>query len=183
MKKIFFLLTIIFFAFYANASNDNTNKTSATPPLKHFMWGVDFGSSIDMSGNDMSSLDIDAYFGYKNKIFRALGIGASIHSALGNDFAFMPVYFIMRTSFTSRPTLCFLDLRAGYSFNTLTQNESQSNPFASLGLGFNLYSNNKFKSHIIMAYGFQKIDEYTINDQTIKFHNLNTVSIRIGISF
>ena len=108
--------------------------------MKHFSWGADIGSSIDMSGNDMSSIEIDAYFGYKNDVIRTLGIGAGIKSAIGNSYTFLPVYAMLRTSFTSRPSLCFLDMRLGYSFNTLKDDVTQNSFFGSAGLGFNLYT-------------------------------------------
>ena len=116
------------------AANNETNSM----PIGNFTWGADIGSSIDISGNDMSSIDIDAYFGYKNAVIRTLGIGAGIKSAIGNSYTAIPVYAILRTSFTSKPTLCFLDLRLGYSFNTLTDDVNQNSFYGSAGLGFNL---------------------------------------------
>lgn len=179
MKKIIFILIIA----ACTVSATQAYAQTAASPIHHFMWGVDFGSSIDMSGNDMTSLDIDAYFGYKSDYFRALGIGAGIHTSLGNDVTLIPVYALLRTSFSSRPRLCFLDLRAGYSFNNMKGNTTQSNPFASAGIGFNLYSNSKFKSHLILAYNFYKMDKYTTNDSFQNISNLSAVSIKLGITF
>lgn len=151
--------------------------------MKHFSWGADIGSSIDMSGNDMSSIEIDAYFGYKNDVIRTLGIGAGIKSAIGNSYTFLPVYAMLRTSFTSRPSLCFLDMRLGYSFNTLKDDVTQNSFFGSAGLGFNLYTSHEFKSHIILAYTFMNMEDYHSGEYLNELNNFNGMSVRIGISF
>lgn len=161
------------------AANNETNSM----PIGNFTWGADIGSSIDISGNDMSSIDIDAYFGYKNAVIRTLGIGAGIKSAIGNSYTAIPVFAILRTSFTSKPTLCFLDLRLGYSFNTLTDDVNQNSFYGSAGLGFNLYTSPKFKSHLILAYTFMNMDDYYSNNLYNDINNYSGMSIKIGINF
>ena len=151
--------------------------------LKPFTFGAEVGASIDMSGNDMSSIEIDAYFGYKNDVIRTLGIGAGIKSAIGNSYTFLPVYAMLRTSFTSRPSLCFLDMRLGYSFNTLKDDVTQNSFFGSAGLGFNLYTSHEFKSHIILAYTFMNMEDYHSGEYLNELNNFNGMSVRIGISF
>lgn len=187
MKK--YVLTIIcVLAFSVCVTANESIPQQNTPNVigkffTHFVWGADIGSSIDLSSNDMSSIDINAYFGYKNSIIRAAGIGAGIQSALGNNHTLIPVYAIFRSSFRSKPSLCFLDLRGGYSFNRLRSTYTQSGAFASAGVGFNLFTNNKFNSHIILAFNFFQMESYGSETQHYDVNNLSSVSIRLGISF
>lgn len=186
--KYYIILFCLAFGFISlkAENNDSTKIASASVPFeqqKGFTWGIDMGSSIDLSSNGMSTIDGDAYFGFKNNFFRIIGVGASIHSPLGGNNSFIPVYAILRTNFRNKPSLCFLDLRGGVSFNSLGKDNDQTGAFASCGIGFNLYCNTKFKSHIILAYSFFKLDNYTKNDLLIDADNLNAMSVRIGISF
>lgn len=48
----------------------------------HFTWGAEAGASIDLTGHDMSTFDVDVLFGYKNSYIRMVGLGAGIHTAL-----------------------------------------------------------------------------------------------------
>ena len=88
-------------------------------PMSHFCWGADLGGSIDMSGHDMSTIDIGANFGYKNDYLRLLGIGASLNMMVSNSNRSFPIYGIVRTNFMNRPSLCFLMLGLGYHLTTL----------------------------------------------------------------
>lgn len=180
MKLRIYLLTVVTLFM---TTNINAEKLQKSVKSSGFTWGVDAGSSIDMSNNGMSSIDGDAYFGFKNSFLRTIGLGAAIHSSLGNGNSFIPVYAILRTSFTSRPVLCFLDLRGGYSFNSINNDDNQKGAFGSVGVGFNLYSNTKFKSHIILAYNYFKLSDYTKDQVNIKTTDLHAMSVRIGISF
>lgn len=193
MKKLvlpfLLIITSLFALNGANINNITANNTSKdsilikTVSQKGFTWGADIGSSIDMSGNDMSSVDVGAYFGYRNSWIRTVGAGAAIHSSLGNNNTFIPIYAIFRSSFTSKPSLCFVDIKCGYSFNNLGSVSTQSGFFGGLGVGFNLYSNSKFKSHIILAYNYFKLKPYNNIEKPMGNDNLQTVAIHIGISF
>lgn len=165
------------FNFATAATNENAQS------LGHFTWGSDIGSSIDIAGNDMSSIDVDAYFGYKNPTIRTFGIGAGIKSAIAKSYTFIPVYAILRTSFTSKPSLCFMDLKLGYSFNALKDNTSQNSFYGSAGIGFNLHTSSKFKSHIILSYTFMDLDGYYINGLYNDINKYSAMSIKIGINF
>lgn len=158
-------------------------KETGISPINHFTWGADIGSSIDISGNDMSSIDIDAYFGYKNDAIRTLGMGACIKSAIGNSYTAIPVYAMFRTSFTSKPSLCFMDLKLGYSFNTLTDDINQNSFYGSVGLGFNLYTSSKFKSHLILSYTFMNMESFYSNGLYNDINNYSGMSVKIGVNF
>ena len=154
-----------------------------TQGLRHFAWGVDVGSSIDLSGNDLSSLDISTYFGYKNSVIRTLGVGVDLRNSLGNSCTMIPVYAMLRTNFSSAVTLCFADIRSGYSFNSLNTTDSSNGLFLSAGLGFNLYTSLKVKSHIILSYSYQELKP----DMALGFprftNSLSTMSVKIGVNF
>lgn len=160
-----------------------SDEAKASSKINHFTWGADIGSTIDISGNDMSTIDIDAFFGYKNKFIRTVGLGAGIKSAIGNSYTSIPVYAILRTNFSNTPSLCFLDLRAGYAFNTLTDDVTQDSFFGAVGVGFNLYSTQEFKSHIILAYTFMNMDSFYAGGIYNDINNFSGMSVRIGINF
>jgi len=134
--------------------------------LGHFAWGADLGSSIDLTANDMTAIDINGYFGYKGGWMRFAGIGAGITSMLSNASRSYPVYAMARTSFSSRPQLCFLDLRLGVSFNSILDYSAQTDFFGSIGLGVTLAKGKKFASHIILSYTFMPLRTYKIQAGT-----------------
>lgn len=174
MRKLFLL-------FIATAISLCCNAGDVTK--RGFSWGVDIGSTIDMSGNDISTVDADAYFGLRSGVIRNLAIGSGIHTSLGNSNTVIPVYLLFRTSFTSHPSICFMELKGGYSFNSFPDDYTQQGPFACAGLGFNLYSNKVFRSHLILAYNFYYMKSYTVEDKFEKLNHLHGASIKIGISF
>lgn len=175
--------------------NDNAAVVENESKLGHFTWGGDAGSAVDLTANDMTSINFSAYFGYKGGWFRLAGVGASINTMINNSSRCYPVFGIIRTSFSSRPQLCFLDLRGGVSFNNINDARSQTDFFGSLGLGITLASGRKFSSHIIVSYIFMPVSplKVLVPDQEnpegapveniMPFHDLHYASIRIGCSF
>ena len=177
MKTIFIILSIVI------VSSLYSNAADVIVPAKGFTWGGDIGSTIDFSSSGKSSIDAEMNFGYKCPYFKVIGVGAGIHTCLSSNNTFIPVFALLRTSFSSKPKLCFLELKGGYSFNSLG-NVSQSAPFGSIGLGCNLYRNSKFSSHIILSYNFYKINDFTTDDdKNVDAEDMHAVSIRIGINF
>lgn len=149
-----------------------------------FVWGADIGSTIDMSNNDMSTMNLDVNFGYKNSVIRTLGVGAGVYSALGNSNSLLPVYLILRNNFSANNSGCFLDLRGGYSFNTLKGLYNQSGFFGSAGIGVTLFATEKAKSHLILSYNFYEIKPFTEeNGSESRFTNVSAASVRLGVSF
>lgn len=149
----------------------------------HFTWGADVGSSIDLRGSDMSTFDIDAYFGYKGQLIRTAAVGAGVHKAFGNSYTFTPVYALLRTSFTSRPSLFFFELKGGYSFNTLADSGSIGGAYGSLGLGINLAMSKRFQSHIVLAYGFYTLRNATELAIPYVGDNISSAVLRFGLNF
>lgn len=167
-----------------SSSDDSLFPEYTTPlSLSHFTWGIDVGSSIDLGGNDMSTFDIDAIFGYKNKLWKTLGIGAGAHKAFGNDYTFIPVYGIVRTSFRTRPSLFFFESRVGYSFNTISSSGSQGGLLFSVGCGVNLSLYKGINSHIIVSYGYFGLKEASDTDVPYRGNNIDYAMLRIGVSF
>lgn len=148
--------------------------------MRHFTWGVAAGSGIDVTSHDMSTINIDAFFGYKGRAIDVAGIGTGIDVNISNSGRFFPVYAIFRTSFRSKPSICFFDLRAGVAFNNMPNNHNQTTPYINPGVGFNLARSDKFRSYLLIGYvwnGLKSFDDTEIN------HGISYFSAGIGISF
>lgn len=149
----------------------------------HFTWGAEFGSSIDLSAHDMSSIDFNANFGMRWRWFSLLGAGAGANIMVSNSCRTYPLFAVLRTSFSDgRPRLVFLDVRGGVALNYLNDKE-QSGGYASVGVGFNLAGGKKFQSYIMAGYTF--VGRKDINDETgfQPFDNLHYAGIRLGVRF
>lgn len=151
--------------------------------LSHFTWGADFGSSIDMSSHNMSTFDLDVNLGYKNAFIKMIGVGAGIHRSIRSGDNYIPVYIVFRSSFRKKPSLCFLNLQVGYSFNTIRNAPLFGDFASSLGLGINLMQSRRAKSFMIIGLGnrhFNKNHKSLINVST---KNVLVAKIQIGIHF
>ncbi len=149
----------------------------------HFTWGGEVGASIDLSGYNTSTFNIDAILGYKNSYFRTLGAGLGIHRSLGSGDTYVPVYALLRTSFSKRPRLFFMSFKAGYSFNTIGDSPAFGDANAQIGAGINLAMSRRFQSHIILAYEFRHFDQrhkYILNDKT---ENVSFATLSFGVNF
>lgn len=149
----------------------------------HFTWGGEVGASIDMSGYDTSTFDLDLVFGYKNQLLKILGIGAGVHRAFGTGDNFIPVYVVLRTSFTKQPKPFFLSFKAGYSFNTMGDAPTFGDTTASLGAGLNLAVSRKFRSHIILAYTFRHFNARNKSAVAIDADNISLATLTFGVNF
>ena len=67
----------------------------------HFAWGAEIGGGIDLTSHDMSSINLDAYLGYRNSWIDVLGIGAEVDMMVNNSVRSFPVYALFRTGFRS----------------------------------------------------------------------------------
>lgn len=162
---ILFLITALQSFAQAPASDRETiiaDQSDSNSTLGHFTWGADLGTSIDMTANDMSSIDLTGYFGYKGAWIRFAGIGAGINSMISNSSRNYPIYAMLRTSFSPTPQLCFLDLRAGISVNNISTLPSQTGFYGSIGIGFTLAKGKKFSSHVILSYNYLPLRPVTV---------------------
>ncbi len=149
-----------------------------------FAWGAETGGSIDMSSNDMSSIDISAYFGYKRGGIKFIGIGAAMDIMVSNSARSFPIYLGFKTNFRRRQSLVFMDLRIGFAENYLPNDYQQAGAYSFLGLGINLARGRKFSSYTLIGYtykGFQDIE--TSAGEIIKLGDLHMASLRLGITF
>lgn len=149
----------------------------------HFTWGAELGTSIDLSGYDTSTFNIDALLGYKNDYFKIIGIGAGIHRAVGTGDNFVPLYAVMRTSFSSKPRLFFMSLKAGYSFNTISNSSTFGDINAALGAGLNLAISKRFKSHIILAYEFRHFNQKHREKYSLEPEDISLATLTFGVNF
>lgn len=149
-----------------------------------FAWGLDVGSAIDMTGNDMSALDINACLGYSGPYVRFIGVGASIDMMVSNSTSTYPVYLMYQTDFSRTRRLCFMELRAGWSFCNIENYKTQQNTYGSLGVGVTLAKGRSFSSHIVLSYNYTRLDDVPRDDGTsVRIHDLQSMMLRIGILF
>lgn len=151
--------------------------------FSHFTWGAELGSSIDLRGNNMSTFDIDVILGYKSRFLRTIGIGAGVHRSFGSKNNFIPVYFLLRTSFRDKPSLFFFDLKAGYSFNTINSSAARGGVSASLGVGINLAMSKKFQSHIVLSYCYFHINGKTRSEVSLPSKYVDLARLSLGVNF
>ncbi len=149
----------------------------------HFTWGAELGSSIDLGGNDMSSFDCSVVMGYKNSAIRLAGLSVGLRRSFGSRNTFIPLMAVLRTSFRSKPSLFFMHLEAGYSFNSIANSHVRGDYGGSLGLGINLSRSSKFMTHIIIAYGFQHFDVKHREEAGLKTENVPLAQLSFGINF
>jgi hypothetical protein len=149
----------------------------------HFTWGGEFGMSIDLSGYDASTFNIDAQLGYKNNYFNILGVGFGVHQAIGTSDTYVPIYAVMRTSFAPRPRLFFMSLKVGYSFNTIGDSPTFGDTNAQLGAGINLAMSRKFKSYIVLAYEFRHFNQRHNYILKGKRNDISLATLSFGVNF
>ena len=153
------------------------------PSFSHFTWGADLGSSIDMTGQEMTAFDLTANFGYKSDFIRFAGLGAGIKMMVSNSSRAYPLYAMFRSGFSSRPTFCFLEAKAGVAVMNLHEATNRTKFYGSLGVGFTLAKGSNFSSHIVLAYEFIPLKTTAGIDSSINLKDFHFASLRIGASF
>ncbi|MDO4320841.1 MAG: hypothetical protein Q4C34_09740 [Bacteroidales bacterium] len=148
-----------------------------------FAWGAEFGSSIDLSGHDMSSIDFNAGFGVSHGWLSLAGVGAGANIMVSNSCRTYPIFAIIRTSLSPRRRLVFLDLRGGIALNYLTDNLSKTSPYVSAGLGFNLAGGRNFQSYIVAGYTYNGRGHVETAEIIRDYEPLHYAGIRLGIEF
>lgn len=169
----------------AGEGQSGQDRPSAPESTHGFAWGADIGSLIDMTGNDMSALDLNACFGYTAPYIRLLGVGASIDAMVSSRSTSYPVYVMFRTDFSPVPQLCFGEARVGVAFSNIGNHPRQTSPYGSVGVGVTLARGKTFSSHIILSYSYTKLDDVPVAESgsVIRVHDLQYASLRIGIAF
>ncbi len=150
--------------------------------MSKMMFGLELGTGLDLSSTDMSTFNADFLIGYRYKYIQLLGFGAGIHKSLGTRDSFIPLYAVFRTGFSPRPTLAFMHLSIGYSFNTISHSPMFGDTTAMIGAGINLVSKPRFQSNIIIGFGYRHFSERHQELANITKPNLGYAQISFGIS-
>ena len=158
------------------------NYAQRKKTMSKMMWGLELGTGLDLSSTDQSTFNADIIFGYRHKTVQLLGASLGIHKSLGKRDSFIPVQLVFRTRFSSRPTLCFMHVSAGYSFNTISSSSMFGDIIATLGCGCNLVNRPKFQSNIVLAFGFRHFNERHREMISIDKPNIGFAQISFGIS-
>lgn len=184
--------TVIVTSTTVTVENDSDTSTVAALPAddnqqsdfsRHFTWGASLGSSIDMTGQDMTAVDIDAFFGYKGGYLRFAGLGAGIRMMMSNSSRSYPVYAMLRTSFTKSPSLVYMEIKGGISFTNLYTDVFQRNFVGGIAVGFTLAHSRTFSSNFSLGYEYMPLSNGTVDGNHTHFSDLHYASIRIGASF
>lgn len=180
MKKINLFFVMLLIALCGSAAGIESRTVTG---WNHFAWGAEVGGAIDMTSHDLSSVNLDAYFGYRNSWIDVVGVGAEVDMMVSNSVRSFPVYAIFRTSFTSRPSLVFMDLRGGVAFNNLSESASQTSAYISPGIGFNLAGGKTFQSYVTISYVYNALRPFEVSDRPIDVDGLSSACVRLGIRF
>lgn len=183
MKKLISALLLLVLSAQTDIFGSSKDVESINQTTNHFAWGADLGASIDMTGQNLTNIDMSGCFGYKSSYIRFVGLGASIKMMCSNNSRCYPVYMMFRSSFTEKPSLLFLDMRVGYSFNDLQNAVNQQGFYGSVGLGITLAKGSTFSSHIIASYEILPLSDVTVSEINYHLRALQSASIRIGLSF
>lgn len=174
-KLLIAIIALVAFAGHASAQEASHLR---------FAWGASLATSIDMTEGDMSNIGIEAYAGLKVPGVQILGFGSGMNVPVTNALRSIPLFIIARTNFRTRPSLLFMDARAGLAVNYLDRTDGhQTGAYGSLGLGIKLASNDKFQSHLIIAYTYMGRKDYYVADERVPLPDLHMATLRLGISF
>lgn len=159
-------------------------ESSRSLAKSHFTWGAEAGASLDLTGHDMSTFDVDVLFGYKNSYIRMLGVGAGIHRTVQGGDNFIPVYATIQTSFRKKPSLLFFSAKIGYSFNTINDSPTFGDLSSSLGVGINLSDSRLAKTYVLLCAGYRYFNRRHINMiDKLDQHYVYIARLCIGVSF
>lgn len=197
LKALMLVMGVFLFSFAAHAEFVDSKEASLVndsvlspaiaivkeTKISHFSWGAEFGTSIDMSGYDSSTFNIDAMVGYRSSFFHLLGAGAGVHRSMGTGDNYIPIYGIMRTSFSKNKKLFFMNLKIGYSFNTIGDAPMFGDVNCSLGAGINLASGRAYRSYLILGYEFRHFNQRNKSKADLKADDVSLVSISFGVNF
>lgn len=193
VRAIVLTAGLLFFALSVSAEgiDSNTQERESLFPAKslslafsHFTWGAEVGSSIDVTGYDLSTIDVDVLFGYKNSFIRMAGFGAGVHRSVQRGDNFIPVYATIQTSFRSKPSLCFFSAKIGYSFNSIEDSPTFGDLSSLIGIGFNLSSSRVAKSYILVSAGYRYFNQRHIDMiSSIDRHYIFIARLALGVNF
>ena len=153
------------------------------PDVTKFAWSAEFGSSVDLSGSDMSSIDIGASVGVSHKWIMLAGMGVGANIMISNSCRTYPLYAVFRTDFSSFLKIMFVEACGGIALNYLHNNQNQTDAYAGLYLGFNLARGKKFRSYITAGYTYIGRKDVVSNEVITEYKPLSLASVRLGVTF
>lgn len=168
MKRYILLILLSISALAAMAKSPENDKV-----VSHFAWGASTGASVDMSGHDMSAIDIDLIAGYRGGWVKFAGVGVGAEMMINNGSRAFPLYGELRTNFMRRPSLLFWDLKVGVSLNYLDDYDQKPGQFISSGVGFKLARGERYSAHMLLAYTYHRAAP----------SDLHSVGLTIGVVF
>lgn len=151
--------------------------------FSHFTWGAEAGSSLDLTSHNLSTFDVDVLLGYKNSFLKIAGVGAGIHRSVSSGNYFIPVYGVLRTNFRNKPSLFFMNLQAGYSFNSVGDSETIGDFYGALGVGINLQQSRTAKSYVILSASYQHFNDANKDKTSIDKSYIFFGRLVIGVNF
>lgn len=184
-KRLAFLLVLLagfFVTGYGQTFADTTVSKQQTNNRK-FALGIEIGSSIDLTANNLSTFDSDIVAGYRNSFIQLAGIGIGIHKALDSSNNFIPLYAVFRSSFRNSPSKVFLNATVGYSFNSIESSASKGGFNMSLGLGIHLWETESMRSHLILSYGLMHLNDRQVAEISVSNTNISMARICFGLTF
>lgn len=175
--------------FVADSAAMRRSKKERMIPIDHslkgrFSWGADIGSSIDMTVQARSTMNISISFGYSRKWINFLGFGAEAAFTIGNSSRTYPLYANLRTNFRNDPSILFADFKVGVALNYPGDNSYHAGAYAGIGIGCYLIRTRTFSSHLILGYTYrQQNADWTPSGFTDPLEDLHLASLKIGVMF
>lgn len=157
-------------------------QTNDKSPKQGFTWGAEVGAGIDMGGDNMSTLNIEALIGYRTSWIDFAGIGLGIDMMMSNSCRAFPIYGMIRSSFAKKPKLFFAEMRTGIALNQATNVPDRGNLFLQPGGGIYLATGKNFTSYLTLSYTYDAMTFYGDKKDTL-VHGLNMATISIGVTF
>lgn len=148
-----------------------------------FAWGAEFGTSIDISGEEMNSVDLNALIGVAAGWFDFIGVGAGVNVNVSNSNRSYPIFAAIQTDFSTIYRPVFLDLRGGASLNYLPSNISRTWTFGSVGLGIRLVHGKKLSSFITAGYCYYDRKDVDTGEIIMHLKPLSMIQFRLGVIF
>lgn len=180
--KRFLLILLLGMAGLWTASAQKADIYTASEDKLSFAWGAEGGAAIDMTSQDMSSVDFNIAFGMRRGWMKFLGLGVQADINVSGSSRQYPAYLVFRTNFSKRPSLFFWELKGGVSFNYYQDNQHKTGAYASTGAGVVLASGKNFSSHLTLSYAF--VEQNILSPKNdIYYKNLHCVSVKLGIDF
>ena len=154
-----------------------------------FAWGAQLGGSIDMSGQNMSTIDFYGIVGMQYKWIKMFGVGVGANIMASNSCRSYPVFATFRTDFLSkRRGLVFLDTRAGIANNTFPGSIERTGFYGYAGVGVNLATGRKFASFLSLGYSYVHRGNVSATNaegvaESYYLPHLHYASVALGVVF